>query len=106
MGNSGGLLASTTYSAGRVLLRLTTQLGEVDIRRYCSGDAMKLVELFRRWWNPAQWRDDHPGEDAEQRNTPPAKRRSAFRGAAVDDATDYPPGRVDVERDLKRPNNP
>lgn len=67
---------------------------------------MKFVERFRRWWNPAQWRDDHPGEDDEQSNTPPARRRSVF--GAVDDGIDHSAGpyRVDVERDLKRPKHP
>jgi hypothetical protein len=65
---------------------------------------MKVVDRFRRWWNPAQWKDDHPGEDDEQSDTPTARRRSAL--GAVDDAIDYSagPGRVDVERDLKRLN--
>jgi len=65
---------------------------------------MKLVERFRRWWNPAQWRDDHPGEDDEQSDAPPTPRRSAF--GSVHDYLDHG-GRVDgvdVVRDLKRPS--
>jgi hypothetical protein len=28
---------------------------------------MKLAERIQRWWNPAQWRDNHPDEDENGR---------------------------------------
>jgi hypothetical protein len=51
---------------------------------------MTLSERIKRWWNPAQWRDDHPeysegsgfalGHKDQLRNSVPKPRR--FQGAS------------------------
>jgi hypothetical protein len=74
---------------------------------------MKLVERFRRWWNPAQWRDDHPGEHHGQSDTPPAQRRARWAPwpiiSTTKGASRKRPAaaldRVDVESDPKRPKH-
>jgi hypothetical protein len=66
---------------------------------------MKLVARFRRWWNPAQWRDDHPGEDDGRSHTPEGRR---LREVGITDECFDPAAsfdRVDVERALKRPKH-
>jgi hypothetical protein len=27
---------------------------------------MRLTDRIRRWWNPAQWRDEHPEERGDE----------------------------------------
>ena len=63
---------------------------------------MKLTDRIRRWWSPAQWRDDHPLTDEER-----AQRRDPD---SPDEYVDPQHGigaesydRVDVERDFRKP---
>jgi hypothetical protein len=63
---------------------------------------MKLSDRIRRWWAPAQWRDDHPlteEERAQQRNPDgPDHYVDAQHGIGAESYD-----RVDVERDLRKP---
>jgi hypothetical protein len=36
---------------------------------------MQLADRIRRWWNPAQWRDDHP--EVSERQPLTEERREA-----------------------------
>jgi hypothetical protein len=63
-----------------------------------------LRDRLRRWWNPAQWEDDHPAE-RKQRELP--KKRHWFTSPAKMKLSDdmYGPAgkREDWERDFKKP---
>ena len=63
---------------------------------------MKLSERIKRWWNPAQWQDDHPltDEEREQRealDVPDgfSEPQHVFGGDTYD--------RIDVDRDFRKP---
>jgi hypothetical protein len=63
-----------------------------------------LRDRLRRWWNPAQWEDDHPTE-RKQREQP--KKSHWFTSPAEMKLNDDmynrgPSGRTDYERDLKK----
>lgn len=67
-----------------------------------------LRDRLRRWWNPAQWADDHPTE-RKQRAQPKKNalggwfgQTEKFLGGGSGDFE--PAGRTDfVERDFKKP---
>ena len=63
---------------------------------------MGLRERFRRWWNPAQWNDDHPTPTDVERAKEPVTGAEAFiqpqHGVGAESYD-----RVDVERDLRKP---
>jgi len=62
---------------------------------------MRLADAIRRWWRPAQWADDHP-EDAAARLEKRQRSRSWWREAqSLGGRTAW--GRVNVERDFKKP---
>jgi len=66
-----------------------------------------LRDRLRRWWNPAQWEDDHPTE-RKQRAQPKKNALGSWLGGAEkvlgDDLVGLgPSGRTDYERDFKKP---
>jgi hypothetical protein len=70
---------------------------------------MTLRDRLRRWWNPAQWDDDHPTERT-QRAQPKKNALNSWFGQTAkftgqdDDGIYEPAGRTGfVERDFKKP---
>jgi hypothetical protein len=53
---------------------------------------MRLGDRIRRWWKPAQWRDDHPEESDGDGRPLDASERSASR-LRFWQATDNPTGK-------------
>ena len=67
---------------------------------------MKLRDRLRRWWNPAQWADDHPFDAHEPHERTERKGHLGAHlggaGAFADEAG-HGLDRVSVERDFKKP---
>ena len=63
---------------------------------------MNLSDRIKRWWNPAQWRDDHPLSDEERaRRSDPDAPDGYLEPQHGIGAESY--DRVDVERELRKP---
>ena len=64
---------------------------------------MNLRDRLRRWWTPAQWRDDHPPTADEYDESRHVERPDGFVDpqSAMLGVDSYE--RVDVERDLRQP---
>ena len=64
---------------------------------------MNLRDRLRRWWKPAQWRDDHPPTADEYDESRHVERPDGFVDpqSAMLGVDSYE--RVDVERDLRQP---
>jgi hypothetical protein len=68
---------------------------------------MALLDRIRRWWNPAQWEDDHPTE-RKQRAQPKKNALGSWFGGAEkvlnDDLHNLgPSGHTDYDRAFKKP---
>jgi hypothetical protein len=65
--------------------------------------ALTLRDRIRRWWKPAQWEDDHPAERKQRER--PKKTRWITPSTQVDEdvANLGPSGRMEHERDFKKP---
>jgi len=63
---------------------------------------MQLRDRIRRWWKPAQWRDDHPLSEDERaaRENPDAPDGFVDPSLPIGAST-Y--DRVDVDRDFRKP---
>ena len=63
---------------------------------------IKLPYWIKRWWNPAQWRDDHPlsAEERTERSNPdgPDEYIDPQHGIGAESYD-----RVDVEREFRKP---
>jgi hypothetical protein len=63
---------------------------------------MKLSDRWKKWWRPAQWREDHPLTEAERDQQHPPDAPDGF----VDAQHGFGPesyDRVDTERDFRKP---
>jgi hypothetical protein len=74
----------------------------VKLRDGPEEDTMRLTDRIRRWWKPAQWRDDHPLTAEERARDEAAGGPDGFVDAQHGmGAESY--DRVDVDRDFRKP---
>jgi hypothetical protein len=86
----------------------TTKAAAAEAAAYDSvdnrGTERRVVRLrvrLRRWWAPAQWADDHPG-DASERIGEPTQTRRVWQEAPKAYGEGLVGGQVDPTRDLKK----